>query len=387
MSMQSVGIIAEYNPFHNGHFYHIQKIREKYPSATLVLVMSGNFTERGEVSIIDKWKKTEIALKASVDIVIELPFPFSTQSADFFSYGAITLLEMMHVDRVIFGSESDCLDDLTLIAKAQLENEDFDHLVKVYSKLGENYPTALSKALFDITGKKITTPNDLLGISYIKTILKNHYRIKAETIKREDNFHNQELSTICSASAIRRALKNGQNVKDYVPDFVYPYLTEDLHFQEDYFSLLKYKILTDSDLSYYHLIEEGIDQKMKKEVLKADSYEDFTLRIKSKRYTYNKLQRTLNAILCNFTKEQAENWRRISYIRILGFNDKGRSYLNMIKHKVDVPIISKMTKHKDSMLAFELETTKIYALSLSTEKQLALVEKEYKNNIYKGEKL
>ena len=171
--MKSIGIIAEYNPFHNGHLYHINKIKEKYPDYSIVLVMTGNFTERGDVAIIDKWKRKDIALNYGIDLVIELPFPFSTQSADFFAYGAITLLEKLQVEKVIFGSESNNVKDLELIAKTELENDLFDNLVSIYSKMGYNYPTALSKALEDLTSIKIDTPNDLLGISYIKTILKH----------------------------------------------------------------------------------------------------------------------------------------------------------------------------------------------------------------------
>lgn len=385
--MQSIGIIAEYNPFHYGHLYHIQKIKEKYPSAILVLVISGNFTQRGEVSIINKWQKTQIALKAGIDLIVELPFPFATQSADFFSYGAITILEKLGVEKVIFGSESNSIDDLMLIAKTQLENKDFDQLIKIYSKLGENYPTALSRALFDITGKKVTTPNDLLGISYLKTILENNYHIQAETIKRKNNFHSKELSPICSATAIREALQEKKDIKNYVPDFVYPYLQTSLHFQNQYFQLLKYKIITEKNLEKYHLVEEGIEKKLKKEIINSFDYEQFIKRVKSKRYTYNKIQRILNSILCNFTKEQAKNWQQISYIRILDFNNKGQTYLNQIKKKVDVPLISKIKKNKDSMLEFELETTKIYALPLPFKEQTLLIESEYKNHFQKGESI
>jgi len=158
--MSSVGIIAEYNPFHNGHLYHLNKIKELYPDDTIVLVINGNFTERGTPSIIDKWKKVEIAKKAGIDLIIELPYPFATQSADYFSYGAITILEKLKVEKLVFGSESNNIKDLELIAQTQLDNEDFDKLVKIYSKLGENYPTALSLALKDLTGKIINTPND-----------------------------------------------------------------------------------------------------------------------------------------------------------------------------------------------------------------------------------
>jgi len=380
----TIGLIAEYNPFHNGHLYHIQKIKEKYKNATLVLVISGNFTQRGEVSIIDKWKKTEIALQAGIDLIVELPFPFAVQSADIFSYGAITILEKLKVDKVIFGSESNSVEDLTLIAKTQIKNDDFNHLVKVYSKLGENYPTALSNALLDLTGKKIVTPNDLLGVSYIKTIIENNYKIKAETIKRENNYHSKDLTKIASATAIRNALKEKKDVSSYVPNYVYKHLTS-LHYQEDYFPYLKYKIITEKDLTKYHLVEEGIDKKIKNAICDATSYQDLISKIKSKRYTYNKIQRTLNMILCNFTKDDAKVYKKVSYIRILGFNINGRKYLNKIKKELDIPLISKMTKNKDSMLTLELETTKIYALSLPNVYWKDLVEKEYKNNINKGE--
>ena len=205
--MKSIGIIAEYNPFHNGHLYHLNQIKEKYPDHTVVLVMSGNYTERGDVSIIDKWKKAEIAQKAGIDLIVELPFPFATQSADYFSYGAITLLEHLKVEKVVFGSESNNIEDLETIVDCQLNNEDFDKLVKVYSKFGKNYPTALSLALKDLTGKEITTPNDLLGISYIKAIKKNNYNIKPETIQRTNLYHEEELNEeIASATAIRKAV-------------------------------------------------------------------------------------------------------------------------------------------------------------------------------------
>ena len=128
--MKAIGIIAEYNPFHNGHLYHLNKIKEEYPDYTIILVMNGNFTERGEVTIIDKWKRCDIALELGIDLVIELPFPFATQSADFYAYGAITLLEKLQVEKVIFWSESDNIEELKLIAETQINNDEFDKLVK-----------------------------------------------------------------------------------------------------------------------------------------------------------------------------------------------------------------------------------------------------------------
>lgn len=383
--MESVGIIAEYNPFHNGHLYHLTKIKEKHPNAVIVLVMSGNFTQRGDVSIIDKWKKTQIALKAGIDLVIELPFPFATQSADYFSYGSITLLEKLKVDKVIFGSESDNIKDLEIIADTQINNPDFDKLVKIYSKFGKNYPTALSLAVKDLTNQEITAPNDLLGISYVKVIKQNNYKIIPETIKRTNSYHEEELNeSISSATAIRKALNNNEDIKTQVPEITLDYLT-DLHTIEEYFPLLKYKLITEKELSIYNTVDEGIDQKLKKEIINATSYQDLINRIKSKRYTYNKLSRMLIHILCNFTKEKKEQFKDISYIRLLGFSDKGRKYLNTIKKDLDIPLISKINRNKDPMLEFEIETTKIYSLNLNCEKQIDLINKEYENLMNKGE--
>jgi predicted nucleotidyltransferase len=381
--MKAIGIIAEYNPFHNGHLYHLNKIKEKYKDYTIILVMTGNFTERGDVAIIDKWKRCEIALKYGIDLVIELPYPFSTQSADYFSYGAITILENLNVEKVIFGSESDNIEDLELIAKTQIDNEEFDKLVGIYSKLGKNYPTAISCAIEDLTNKKIETPNDLLGISYIKTIIKNNYKIKAETIKRTNNYHDSTLdNNISSATSIREALKNKEPVINQVPKEVESYLNN-LHFIDDYFNILKYKIITEEDLSIYQTVDEGIDKLLKKEITNATSINDLIMKIKSKRYTYNKLSRMLLHILCNFTKEKRNLFNKISYIRILGFNDTGRSYLNAIKKDISLPIISKITKEKDEMLNYEIETTKIYDIILNEN----LVKKEFEKIIYiKGEK-
>lgn len=382
--MRAIGIIAEYNPFHNGHLYHLSKIKELYPDYTTVLVMSGNFTQRGDVSIIDKWKKTEIAKKVGIDLIVELPFPFATQSADYFSYGAITILEHLNVEKVIFGSESNNIHDLETIVEAQLNNEDFDKLVKIYSKFGHNYPTALSLALKDLTGKVITTPNDLLGISYIKAIKKNNYKIIPETIQRTSSYHNEELLEHSSATAIRKALKEEKNVEKYIPEVTKEYLTN-LHFIEDYFPFLKYKILTEENLSIYQTVDEGIDKALKKEILTASSYEELVTKLKSKRYTYNKITRMLLHILCGFTKEKATQFKEISYIRILGFNESGQKYLSSIKKQAQVPIISKINRTKDPMLEYELHTTNIYALTESNENQLKLNDKEYRNLMNKGE--
>ena len=377
--MKAIGIIAEYNPFHNGHLYHLEKVKEMYPDYTIILVMNGNFTERGEVTIIDKWKRCDIALELGVDLVIELPFSFATQSADFYAYGAITILEKLGVEKVVFGSESDNIHDLKLIAETQLNNDEFDKLVKVYCKLGNNYPTALSKALEDLVGKKITTPNDLLGISYIKTILKNNYKIIPETIKRTNDYHDKELNnTFSSATSIRESLKQDNSIKDQVPINTLKRLNN-LHYMDMYFNILKYKIITEDNLEKYQTVETGMNKKLKEVISNVNTYDELIKSIKSKKDTYNKISRMLLHILCNFTKEDAEAFKEIKYIRILGFNKTGKACLNNIKKELDVPIISKITREKDPMLEFELNTTKIYDLIYNE----GLFTKEYQNHLYK----
>ena len=357
----AVGIIAEYNPFHNGHLYHLNEIKRMYPNEEIILVMSGNFTERGDISILNKWDKKSIALQAGIDLVIEIPYAFVTQSADYFAYAAITLLEKLKVEKFVFGSETNDIDILEKVAVEQLNNEMFDPLVKIYMKMGENYPTALSKALYDLTNEKLTLPNDLLGISYIKIIKKNNYKIKPISIKRKNNYNNKVLTgKYSSATSIRQALKNNENIDNYVPEFVLPYL-KNINFQDDYFKFIKYKILTDDNLEIYHGISEGIDKKIKKEIINSRNYEELINNIKSRRYTYSRINRILNHILCGYTKDDNELCKDIEYIRVLGFNTIGKKYLNKIKKEVDIPIISNYSKYKSRLMELELKATCAYA--------------------------
>lgn len=383
--MKSIGIIAEYNPFHNGHLYQIQEIRKKYPKDTIIIAMSGNFTQRGEPAIIDKWTRANLAILYGADLVVEIPYHFATQSADYFSYAGITLLEKLKVEKLVFGSESNNIDDITEIAKAELENEDFDKLVKIYSKFGYNYPTALSLSLKELTGKTIDTPNDILGITYIKTILKHNYKIKPESLKRTNDYNSKDLKgTINSATSIRENIDNLEKIKDSVPKNTYNKLkTEIIHKKEDYFNFLKYKITTEEHLEQYHLVEKDLAIKLKKEILHATSYEELIQRVKSKHQTYSKISRALLQILCNYTKDLAKENKDLTYIRLLAFNDDGKNYLNKNKKEISLPIISKISKEKSKMLELELNTTKIYTLPYKNSEQE--YKKEYQCNLYRKE--
>ena len=216
--MEIIGIVAEYNPFHNGHLYQIQKIKEKYPDSILVAVVSSTFTQRGTVSILNKWIKTKIALDNHIDIVIELPFVYATQSSDIFAKGAISLLNKLKVTRIIFGTERDNLNELSLSADLQLNNKEYHKLVKLYLSKGLNYPTATNKALENLTGQVVATPNDLLALSYIKEIKSNNYQIKYENIKRTSSYHGAEINNnITSASNIRKLYLENKDIANIIP--------------------------------------------------------------------------------------------------------------------------------------------------------------------------
>ncbi|MBQ7136372.1 MAG: nucleotidyltransferase [Bacilli bacterium] len=371
--MKKVGIICEYNPFHNGHKYHIEKIKEMYPDSLIILVMSSSFTQRGDISILNKWEKTEIALNHNVDLVVELPFEFSTQGADIFAKGAISLLKELQTDLIVFGSESNNPGELIDIAKIQLNNKEYNILVKKYLDKGENYPTALSKALKDICGNTISLPNDLLGLSYVKEIIKQNANIEVKTIKRTNDFHNNQLDNeIVSASAIRNNLNN-QNLQKYVPDLTYKYLKSKER-NNNYFLFLKYKIITEQEqIKIYQTVDEGIHNRILKYIEQVNSLDELIKKIKTKRYTYNKLNRMFTHILCNFTKEDAKNID-IKYIRVLGFNKSGIKHLNKIKKSLSIPIITNIKKEYNQLLKREIAIDKIYSLITNDKNN------NYKNN-------
>ena len=175
--MHVIGVIAEYNPFHKGHLYQINKIKEKYPNSLLVVVTSSSFTQRGNISLLNKWDKTKIALENNVDLVVELPFVYSTQSSDLFAEGAISILNTLKIDTLVFGTERDNISDLELLADIQINNIEYQDKVKEYLSQGLNYATSTNKALEDLTSIKVDTPNDLLALSYIKQIKKHNYSI------------------------------------------------------------------------------------------------------------------------------------------------------------------------------------------------------------------
>ena len=350
--MDVIGIIAEYNPFHNGHIYHIKKIKEMYPDSLIILVLNGYFLERGEVSTESVLSKTQLALDYNVDIVIELPFIFGSNSADIFSEASVELLNEMKVDKIIFGSESNDINKLISLAKEQL-NTNYNDSVKEYLELGVNYPTALNHAL----KHNIKTPNDILGLTYIKSIIKNNYNIEPISIKRTNDYHDiKSKDNIISASNIREKIKNNEDISNYLPTNKYiNNINYDL-----LFNILKYKIITEDNLEKYLTVDEGIENRLKKVINECNNIEELINKVKTKRYTYNRINRMLIHILVGLSKEDKNKINKNEYIRILGFNSNGQKYINKIKKDTNIPIVSSLKNINSIIKDYEVKAYNIY---------------------------
>ncbi len=362
--MEYIGIICEYNPFHNGHIYHIEKIKEMYPNSIIILVLNGYFLERGEISILTKENKTKIALEFGIDLVLELPVLYGTQSADIFAKKAISILNEFKVNIIIFGS---VLNDINILNNIvdEINNNDYQNKVKELLNKGMNYPTALAKAIN--TKIDFNNPNDLLGISYLKVIKNKNYTISPITIKRTSDYHNLDSKEkIISASNIRNKYKNQEDITNYLPTISRKLLVT---FNEElFFNILKIKILTTPHLEKFLTVDEGIENRLKENIKKCSSLEDFIKLIKTKRYTYNKLNRMFIHIMLGITKK--ENINTLSYIKILGFNKNGQEYLNKIKNhinistKIDKTSIQYKTEIKASILYDILTKSNTYEFEL-----------------------
>ena len=354
--MNIIGIVAEYNPFHNGHVYQLNKVKEIFPDSIIIVILNGNFTQRGDVSVINKWDKTEILLDNNVDLVIELPIFYGINNADLFAKGALNILNELKIDTIVFGIERDNIDELQEAVKIKNSSE-YDKLVKKLLDKGYSYPKASFDAIKKIGNIKIDSPNDILALSYIEEIINNKYNITPFGIKRTNDYHSKELNEISSASAIRNAIKNNVDIKKYVPTDTLKYINKISI--DDYFDLLKYKIISIDDLTIYHDVKEGIDNRIKKYISESNTLEELISKVKTKRYTYNRIKRILLYILLDIKKDTKVN----NYIRPLGFNDKGSKYLKMIKSKLTLPLVSNYSSNKD-LLSLEFKANSIYSLKM-----------------------
>lgn len=345
--MNVIGIITEYNPFHNGHIYYISKIKELYPNSIIICVTSSSFSQRGELSILNKWEKANIALNNNIDLILELPYFFTVQSSDIFAHASLQILNQFKIDTLVFGSES---NDVKLLKKYAYKDKYEDKL----------------------------PPNDILGVSYIKKIIKNKYNINPIGIKRTNDYHDKNNSSIIvSASNIREKFYSNKDIKRYIPNVTYKYLKNKSINQFKYLDLLKYKTIN-NDLTNYLDVNDELSNKLKNNILKYNDIDSLIKNIKTKRYNYSKISRMLNHILTSLLKKDTKRIKDIEYIRILGFNKKGIEYLHNIKKEIKYPIIYSYNKKYITSI-YELNATKIYSILTNDN----IVDKEYKKTVIK----
>ena len=338
--MKITGVIAEYNPLHNGHVYHFNNIK----SDLKILVMSSSFTMRGDLSLFNKFEKTKQALELGYDLVIELPFVYTLQRADIYAKNNIDILNLCNIDEIVIGSEE---NDIIKYEKYYKEFNQKD----INMDDGISYKMASSKLL-------PFKSNDILGFFYYKAIKDNKYNIDLKTIKRVGNdYLDKELKpTYSSATSIRNNLKElDKYTPKYVSDKKYLILDEN-----KLFTYLKYEINNKStdELKEIFMVDEGLENKLK-DVYEYNTLKDFISSLISKRYTETRIKRMLACVLLNIKKNDINKIyeNKIDFIRVLGFNKEGKKYLNSIKKNVN--IYTNIKEGINDVLDIELKISKI----------------------------
>lgn len=341
--MKAVGIVVEYNPFHKGHALHLEAVQEKFPEEVLIAVMSGDYVQRGEPAVLSKERRARKAKEMGVDIVIELPAFYSTQSAEIFARASIGILDKMNCQAVVFGSETNDISRLEKIARCSLTKE-FERALKESLAQGYSYPTSVSKALFD---EKIE-PNDILGLEYIKAIWFWKSSMRAESIPRKNARYYEENTAkkIAGATAIRNKMKKEEEYKQYLceeEDLQGPFL-----FWEDVYPYFRYYLLFHAaNLEKIQDMEVGLEQRIQKAAKEQSKYSSFLEAVLTKRYTQARLQRVFLHILLGLSKDMTQKYKEeIPYIRVLEYSEKGQQYLNQIKKQESSMITTKKNIQK-----------------------------------------
>ena len=387
-----LGIIAEYNPFHNGHLYHIKQSIEQDNSDSVVCVVSGNFVQRGNTSIIDKWTKTKMAIANGADLVIELPTVYATSSAENFAEGAIKILdELGIVDSISFGMETSDISILNNIANV-LYQEPKDYITMLNHELskGISYPKARENALMmylnDIKkyANVLAGSNNILGIEYLKAMKKLKSPLKPLGIRREKVFYNDDfiIDDFASATAIRKMIVNRQfdDIMKVIPRSSYILLAQELrkgHYVLDlskFQSEILYKLrsMTTAEIKGLPDVSEGLENAIKNAADSCNNIIDFVNIVKSKRYTQTRIQRILIYTLLGITQKMIDTSRKVTpYIRVLGFNENGKRLISeALARNPKLNIITSVKKYMETnknktlkeMLQMDIYATNIYTL-------------------------
>lgn len=381
-------IVCEYNPLHNGHKYLIDMSKKAHPSCITVCIMSGNFVQRGEPAILDKWKRASWALSAGADIVIELPTFFALQSADKFAFGAMKIASLLNAEGYVsFGSENENVYMLKDIAEITLpNNEQFKKLLR--ANLSKNLPFAVSRknAIIDCLKFKydmlelentIKSSNCILAIEYIKALIMLNSKLKPCALKRQSSSYNdiEIKGTFSSATSIRQAIKNSIDFNDTVPDFVYKSLKENLLPSRDVFeSMILYKLraMPNEELAKILDVNEGLENLIKKAVDAYSTLPEIISHATNKRYTASRIRRICYSALLDITKQDYLKYNEISsplYARVLGFKETAKPLLKHIKENSDIKLITSVKdaledENVSSLLELDLKATDVYTLAL-----------------------
>ncbi len=362
--MKICGITAEYNPLHNGHLYHIEKARALSGCDVLIAVMSGNFVQRGEPAVIDKWERASAAVKNGIDAVIELPYTYATQSASVFAHGAVSILKKAGVDSICFGSECGNLENLMEIAETSVNP---DHLRELMDT-GLSYPRAYSLLT------SAMAPNDILAVSYLKEI--QGTPIQPIAIQRTNDYLDDEMSQMPSALAIRKALSMHMPLNGTTP------MAEQLEqvkpvFWEQYYPYLRTLLLTSqrSRLMQFFLVSEGIEVHLKQCAAANDSWQGFLRDAITYRYTAGRIRRTCLSVMMQLEKEEQKAAADLDTLRILAFNDKGRTWLRQMK-ETDVRIASRFVQLPKARRELEHRAALVYTSVMDEQSRNAILKKE-----------
>ncbi len=393
--MKAVGLVTEYNPFHNGHLYHLNKAMELTGADISVAVMSGDFVQRGEPAVLDKYTRTSMALNSGVNLVVELPVNYAVSSAESFAAGALKVLDYIKADSIAFGSESGDIEGLSKLAHILCDNEDTLYKeISKYTANGISYAAARQKVVEKLTDKDtaemLTSSNNILAVEYLKAIIKNNYAIKPYTVQRQgDSYNDTDIrSEYASATALRENLK-ADNISEYIPvkaglilssntNYIYPDdITEvlftrllDILFASNYDknvfieNVMQYPDVSKEIAgrlykSAMDMITRTVPQGAESKDNGLFSFGSLCEHIKTKEVPLSRIKRALVRITLGLDKKHMEKYANEPYIRVLGFDKKGQEYLSYIRKTVEVPLITKTADYKE-MLLDDIHAANIY---------------------------
>lgn len=393
--MKAVGLVTEYNPFHNGHLYHLNKAMELTGADISVAVMSGDFVQRGEPAVLDKYTRTSMALNSGVNLVVELPVNYAVSSAESFAAGALKVLDYVKADSIAFGSESGDIERLSKLAHILCDNEDTLYKeISKYTANGISYAAARQKVVEKLTDKDtaamLTSSNNILAVEYLKAIIKNNYAIKPYTVQRQgDSYNDTDIrSEYASATALRENLK-ADNISEYIPvkaglilssntNYIYPDdITEvlftrllDILFASNYDknvfieNVMQYPDVSKEIAgrlykSAMDMITRTVPQRSESKDNGVFSFGSLCEHIKTKEVPLSRIKRALVRITLGLDKKHMEKYANEPYIRVLGFDKKGQEYLSYIRKNVEVPLITKTADYKE-MLLDDIHAANIY---------------------------